>query len=78
MKGKGFFLTWPQCPVDKQVCADMLATKGQIVKGLIGQETHADGNKHLHAYVKYIKEVQTRNMKYFDIVYEGEVYHGNY
>lgn len=36
LQGKGFFLTWPKCPVSKQVCADMLATKGDIVKGLVG------------------------------------------
>lgn len=78
LKSKGFFLTWPQCPVSKQVCAEMLVSKGQIAKGLIGQETHADGNKHLHAYVKYTTEKNTVNPKYFDLEHDGKVYHGNY
>lgn len=78
LHGKTFFLTYPQCPLDKQAVADMLATKGIIVKGLIGQEKHQDGNLHIHAYCKYLKEIQTRNMKYFDIEHEGEIYHGNY
>jgi len=56
----------------------MLATKAQIVKGIVGQEQHKDGDLHLHAYVKYIKDISTRNPKYFDIVHEGQVYHGNY
>lgn len=36
LQSKGFFLTWPKCPVAKSVVADMLATKGTIIKGLIG------------------------------------------
>jgi len=36
LKGKGFFLTYPQCPATKETLADMLATKGEIAKGLIG------------------------------------------
>jgi len=78
LKSKGFFLTYPKCPVPRQVCADMLATKGTIIKGVVCQEQHKDGDLHLHAYVKYLKEIQTRNMKYFDIEHEGEIYHGNY
>lgn len=78
LHGKGFFLTYPQCPAPRQLVADMLASKGTVVKGLVGQETHADGELHLHAYVKYIKEVFTRKPEYFDITYEDKVYHGNY
>lgn len=56
----------------------MLATKGTIIKGLIGQEHHKDGDLHLHAYVKYMNQINTRNSKFFDIDYDGKVYHGNY
>ena len=62
----------------KQELADVLATKGDIIKGLIGQEKHQDGQSHLHAYVKYMKTMNIRNPAFFDIVYEGETYHGNY
>jgi hypothetical protein len=78
IKSKGFFLTYPQCPAPKQVVADMLAAKGAIDKGLIGQEHHMDGNLHLHAYVKYADYVRSRNPALFDIVHEGKVYHGKY
>ena len=36
LKSKGFFLTYPQCPATRETVADMLATKGEIAKGLIG------------------------------------------
>ncbi len=56
----------------------MLASKGTIVKGLVGQEKHADGNLHLHAYVKYLNQVNTRKPEYFDITWEDKTYHGKY
>jgi len=56
----------------------MLESKGSIVKGLIGQEQHADGNYHLHAYVKYINQINTRKPEFFDIVHEDKTYHGKY
>lgn len=56
----------------------MLATKGTVVKGLIGQEQHMDGNLHLHAYVKYADELSSRSPAFFDIAHEGKVYHGKY
>ena len=56
----------------------MLETKGvSIAKGVVGQEHHQDGNKHLHAYVKLDKELFTRDCRYFDITWEDTVYHPN-
>lgn len=56
----------------------MLATKGTIVKGLVGQEQHQDGNLHLHAYVKFADRITTRLPAFFDIEFEGKSYHGKY
>ncbi|AXH74718.1 MAG: Rep catalytic domain protein [Cressdnaviricota sp.] len=78
LQSKGFFLTYPQCPAPRNVLKEMLESKGSIDKGIIGQEKHADGNLHLHAYVKYKTQVHTRNCKYFDIEYEDKTYHGKY
>lgn len=78
LKSKGFFLTYAQCPAPKQVLAEMLASKGTLVKGLVGQERHQDGNLHLHAYAKYVKDIDTKNPRYFDIEWEGKTYHGEY
>lgn len=78
LNSSAFFLTYPQCPAPKQVCADMLATKATIVKGLIGQEKHQDGNHHLHAYVRYERKLNIGSPSYFDIQWEGKTYHGKY
>lgn len=32
----------------------------------------------MHAYVKYEAKLTTRQPAFFDIVYEGKTYHGNY
>jgi len=79
MSTKGVFLTYPQCPAPREAIKDMLESKGlNIAKGIVGQEQHADGNLHLHAYAKFDKPVETRNCKYFDIEFEGKTYHGKY
>jgi hypothetical protein len=66
---KGFFLTFPQCPAPRETLAALVATKGDIDKGIIGQEKHQDGNLHLHAYVKYQQTINVKSPKYFDIEY---------
>lgn len=57
----------------------MIQSKGlNIEKGLVAQEAHASGDKHLHAYFKFDKPVDTLNPRYFDIEYENKTYHGKY
>jgi len=79
LQAKGIFLTYPQCPAPRQSIQQMLEAKGlNVVKGIVGQEQHADGNLHLHAYAKFDKPIDTKDCKYFDITYEGSTYHGKY
>jgi hypothetical protein len=57
----------------------MMEAKGlTIAKGIVGQEQHADGNLHLHAYAKFEKNIDTVNPRYFDITWEDKTYHGKY
>ncbi len=51
---KGLFLTYPQCPAPRECVQQMIEAKGNLTieKGLVAQETHADGELHLHAYIK--------------------------
>jgi Geminivirus Rep catalytic domain. len=74
LNGKGFFLTYPQCPLSKEQVHEHLATLGEIVNGVIAEEKHEDGSPHVHAYIRFAKEKDVRKPEYFDI---GE-YHGNY
>lgn len=64
--GRHFFLTYPQCPVPKE---DLLAHLQSIVAVqdyAIGQEKHADGNLHLHAYIKLSKRTSFSKQDKFD------------
>lgn len=50
---KGFFLTYPHHFGTKEDLAAFLATKAPIECYFICREHHADGEPHLHAYVKF-------------------------
>lgn len=65
----GFFLTYPQCPLDKETVRDALQALGTVKKGVIARELHKDDPKepHIHAYVKYEKEKKVRKPNYFDV-----------
>lgn len=71
----GWFLTYPQCQMTKEVLLKHLDEKfpAEIKEYVICLEKHKDGNPHLHAFVKFIpkKRIRTRS---FD--FEG--YHGHY
>jgi hypothetical protein len=72
---KGWFLTYPQCTMTKEVLLKHLDEKftGLIKEYVICQEHHQDGNPHLHAYVKFKNQKRIRSRS-FD--FEG--FHGNY
>lgn len=63
---KSFFLTYPQCNASKQQLKEFLDTKGRVIYVLIGQETHEDGNFHLHALVTFEKKINVKSKKFFD------------
>ena len=77
---KGLFLTYPQCPAPRECVQQMIESKGNLTieKGLVAQELHMDGEKHLHAYIKLANYVNTTNCHYFDLQWEGKNYHGKY
>jgi hypothetical protein len=74
LQSRSFFLTFPQCPASREQLAEALASKGKIEQGVIGQEAHASGDLHLHAYVKYDTKLHIRDPHYFDFL----GYHGKY
>lgn len=79
LNSKGVFLTYPQCPAPREAVRDMIQSKGlNVEKGLVAQEAHASGDKHLHAYFKFDKPVNYKDPRCFDIEYEGTKYHGKY
>lgn len=70
---KGWFCTWPHCPLKKEDVLDMLSDRYRLDKYVIAEEQHADGEPHLHAFLKLFKRKKF-NASMFDL---GE-YHGNY
>lgn len=60
------FLTYPQSgDVTKEDLLEFLKSKG-AVQWIIAREKHLTGEYHLHAFVKFNKEIDTRNVRYFD------------
>ena len=79
LQTKGVFLTYPQCPADRETVRDMLQAKGyNVVKGIVGQEQHQDGNFHLHAYAKFDRQIDVKNARHFDLEFNSKIYHGKY
>lgn len=74
---KKLSLTFPQCPVPREVMIDFLGSKKDPVIVVVSRETHKDGNFHLHCYLQYDKQFTSTKSTVYDIVYEGVVYHPN-
>lgn len=74
---KGWFCTWPKCPVKKEDALTILETNGlpKITEYVIAEEKHEDGSPHLHAFLKLEKKRTFATVsKLFDLL----EYHGHY
>lgn len=45
---------------------------------LVAHELHANGDDHLHVYLKSETAFDTVSPQYFDLYWDDNVYHGNY
>lgn len=72
---KGWFLTWPKCPISKEEALSILQTNDlpNIKEYIIAEEQHKDGSAHLHAFLKLEKKIRFSKAK-FDLL----GYHGHY
>ena len=74
---KGWFLTYPKCPLTKEEALTILETNGlpKIEEYVICEEKHEDGSPHLHAFIKLEKKRSFSSVsKKFDLL----KYHGHY
>lgn len=69
MDAKAFLLTYSQTALTKQTVYDFLCQRSDVLRMIVGEEHHQDGNLHIHAYVVYNK-ARDVGYKAFDI--EGE------
>jgi len=47
------FLTYPQCPLERERIRDSLNERVGITRYLVAREHHSDGSHHIHAYVHF-------------------------
>ncbi len=81
---KSIFLTYSQCPIDKETMLQHLKDKAKpkehnrLLKAAIGQEFHEDGGKHLHVCAWYTHPLKFERADYMDIKDEHDNnYHPN-
>lgn len=75
LRAKNVSLTYPQCNLDKRDVFDRLhALIGNNLSGLlVAVERHADGNPHLHCFIRGYNAISTRDSRFFDL----DGYHPN-
>lgn len=73
------FLTYSQTKknMTPQWLLKNMQAKAGVSEYLISQESHKDGGKHLHAYFKFDKKLDTRSVTFFDVEYYRRGYHPN-
>ena len=52
---KGWLCTWPHCPLSKEDALEQLRARYELDEYVIAEEEHADGEPHLHAFLKLNK-----------------------
>ena len=67
MSQKTFFLTFPQCDLEKRVVFDYFLVKHKPDVLVVSQEPHKEGGYHFHIWMEYNKRITIRNSRYFDI-----------
>lgn len=79
------FLTYPRCELDKQQAYDQLEAllygfnpDLSIVDYIIARELHANGEHHLHVYLKLAVPLQTKREHLLDLRNGDLIHHGNY
>lgn len=83
IRSKRFFLTYPQCPVDEkkffELLYEVLLTKEiKVLLCVSASEDHkSTEGKHIHSYIEVDKLIDTYDNRFFDINFEGNIYHPN-
>lgn len=72
-RGKGWFCTWPHCPIPKEAALKILDSRLMIKEYVICEENHKDGSPHLHAFIKL-----RNRTRFSSTLFDLEEYHGNY
>lgn len=74
LASKTVLLTYPQCPIPLDLMFEKITTKELFTKyGILNYaivlEMHEDGNPHIHALIEFSKKIDTKNPRFFDLVF---------
>lgn len=75
---KSFFLTYPRCPIPKEIALTLIQDKVEVSKYIVAEEKHEDGSNHLHAYIVAKRTYNFKNPRCFDLEWQNTIYHGDY
>jgi len=67
INAKSFFITYPQCDLNKEIVQDWFKEKFDVIGLRVCKELHADGRPHIHVVFHLEGPFQTRNPRFFDI-----------
>lgn len=65
--GVHVFLTYPQCPLEREQLRNILCERINPERYLIARERHSDGNFHLHAYLHFGRRRRFVGASIFDV-----------
>lgn len=74
---KHFALTYPQCDVSRAVFTARFRELFRPAESNFAREQHQDGSYHLHVFAGFLKRVDVRSARRFDVSIEGRTYHPN-
>lgn len=78
ISAKRVFLTYAQCDeLTKEEIYFTLAETYNIRKFMLGEETHQDGGRHIHAFLEFINKIDSKNVNCFDINTGTKQFHPN-
>lgn len=78
LQSQTLFLTYSQCPLPKEHVLETLQSLLRIRDYIVAEERHADGNSHIHCYLKLLEKSNTRDPTFLDLEgLEGEIFHPN-
>jgi len=70
LQARGFFLTYSQSNLGRDVITQWFSRQSRMKRVVVGQEHHQDGNKHWHVTVEYEHQKDVQVDRYYDI--QGE------
>ena len=65
---KTVFLTYAQCALPKEEVLERVAERFPIQDYIVAREKHQDGGLHLHCYFRFVKKVDSRDPRVFDVL----------